>query len=99
MLLGIGFCYYIMKNVGHGSIEENVIYLKKFGQPEVNYTLQHLDDVKVYEARRDKYIIATMKKGADIDKYLLLNWKVFYAGEERNTENVLKEILAENKEI
>lgn len=97
MMLGIGLCYYVMKNIAHGRIEENVIYIKKFGQPEVKYTLNHLDSVKVYETRRDKYIIATMKKGAEIDKYLLINWKVFYSGEVRNTETVLKDILTENK--
>lgn len=94
--LGVG-CFFIMRYITIGDIRDNIIYLKKFNQVEKKYNLEDVENVKVYENRKDKYIILTMKKGSDKEKYLLLNWKVFYAGEKRNTETVLREILAQNK--
>ena len=98
IFIGIGVgCFLIMRYLTIGEIRDNIIYLKKFNQVEKKYNSEDVENVKVFESRKDKYIILTMKKSPDKEKYLLLNWKVFYAGEKINTETVLREILAQNK--
>lgn len=90
-------CIYCVKYLTIGEIRENKIYLKKFSKPEQTFTLKNVSKVKVYENAKDKYIILTMNRGAQIDQFLLVNWKAFYSDEIRNTETVLKEILENNK--
>ena len=96
LLVLLVFCYYIIKFLAIGHIEDNIIYLKKFSQVEKRYTLEEINKIKVYENKRDKYIIVTMKKGQQSEKFLLVNSKAFYSGEIRNTESVLTEILEYN---
>lgn len=96
LLVLLVFCYYVIKFLAVAHIEDNIIYLKKFSQVEKRYALEELNKIKVYENRRDKYIIVTMKKGQQSEKFLMVNSKAFYSGEIRNTESVLTEILEYN---
>ncbi|MGI9527329.1 MAG: hypothetical protein ACR2MS_09500 [Weeksellaceae bacterium] len=92
----VWFCLYIIKNIAAGHITDNVIYLKKFNKPEKKYSLEQVEAVKVYENRRDNYVLVTMNDGNTSEKYLLPSSKMFYAGEQLNTETVLREIIERN---
>ncbi|MXV38764.1 hypothetical protein GO491_08800 [Flavobacteriaceae bacterium Ap0902] len=92
----IWLCLYVMKNIAHGRIEDNVIYFKKFNKPEKKYSLDQVEAVKVYENRRDNYVLVTMNDGNATEKYLLPSSKMFYAGEQLNTETVLRQIIENN---
>lgn len=91
------FSYYAIKNLAIGEIRDNVIYLKKFSQPEKNFKLEQVEDIKIYENLKDIYVVLKMKKGAENESFLLACSKMFYTGEVINADIVLKEIKEYNK--
>lgn len=92
------FMYFIIRYTALSHITDNVIYVKKFFRPEQKFDLKHLEKIKVYDSRRDKYIVVTMKKNWDHETFVVMHSKVFYSGESLDAENILNQIILENKE-
>lgn len=91
------FMFAVVKYTTLMHIKDNVIFAKKFFRPEVRFRLNQLEKIKVYDSRRDKYIILTMIKDSASEKFLIMHSKLFYSGESIDAENILTEIINENK--
>lgn len=91
------FLYIIIKYTSLMYIKDNFIFAKKFFNSEERFNLNALKKIKTYDTLRDKYIVITLNKNGISQKRLIMHSKLFYPGESMDAENILNEIILENK--
>lgn len=89
--------YFVLKYMAVSYIKDNIIYMKKFFRPQKQYALNEIENIKTYENKRDKYVVVTMNKDGTQEKFLIINNKLFYSGENIDAETMLQQINQENK--
>lgn len=93
-------------------IKDNQLYLKKYFRPTKVFKLSELKDVKTMSftnakhiqissdgvrARRDTYNWVTLEKDGVKEKFMIIGYNFFLGDEPVDSEQILKEIAAENK--
>ena len=91
------FLYIVIKYTSLMYIKDNYIFAKKFFHAEERFNLNSLRKIKTYDTLRDKYIVITLNKNGISQKHLIMHSKLFYPGESMDAENILNEIILENK--
>lgn len=93
-------------------IKDNQLYLTKYFRPTKVYQLSEVKEVKSMSftdakhiqiskngirARRDTYNLVTVEKNGIKEKFMIIGYNFFLGNEPVDSEQILKEIAAENK--
>ena len=110
-LLGILFLW-IWFTMCKAEIKDNQLYLTKYFRPTKVYQLSEVKEVKSMSftdakhiqisengvrARRDTYNLVTVEKNGIKEKFLVIGYNFYLGDEPADSEQILKEIAAENK--
>ncbi|MDY3337827.1 hypothetical protein PG279_01380 [Riemerella anatipestifer] len=94
------------------TIKNNQLHLKKYFRPTKVYELSEIIDVKTMnftnakhiqvsgegvKLRKDTYNLVTMEKNGIKEKFMIVGYNFFLGSEPVDSEQILKEILTENK--
>lgn len=95
---GIALSVWVGTKICYASIVDNHFHLQKFFRPKKIYPLSALVDLNTYDVGRDHYIVFTMQENGSPEKYLVYTSRsIFYRDERIDSEEILREILAENQ--